>query len=46
MSRASRSQQAQHYNELHALIVRAGNQYCGSTPKCEDCPLREFLPRR
>jgi endonuclease III related protein len=44
MSRAPRSQLAQHYNELHALIVRVGNQYCRSTPKCEECPLREFLP--
>jgi len=45
MSRAARGVMAQHYNELHALIVRAGNQYCRSTPKCEECPLREFLPR-
>jgi endonuclease III related protein len=44
MSRASRSELAQHYNELHALIVRVGNQYCRSTPKCEECPLRQFLP--
>lgn len=44
MSRAPRSEIAQHYNELHALIVRVGNQYCRSTPKCEECPLREFLP--
>jgi endonuclease III related protein len=44
MSQASRGELAQHYNELHALIVRVGNQYCRSTPKCEECPLREFLP--
>jgi endonuclease-3 related protein len=43
MSRASRSDLAQHYNELHALIVRVGNQHCRSTPKCEACPLRNFL---
>jgi endonuclease III related protein len=43
MSRRSRTQLAQHYNELHALIVRAGNLYCRSTPKCEGCPLRKFL---
>jgi endonuclease III related protein len=43
--RGSRSDLAQHYNELHALIVRVGNQYCRSTPKCEECPLREYLPR-
>jgi endonuclease III related protein len=45
MSCASSNELAQHYNELHALIVRVGNQYCRSTPKCEKCPLREFLPR-
>jgi endonuclease-3 related protein len=44
MSRALRSELTQHYNEMHALIVRAGNQYCRSTPKCEACPLRGFLP--
>jgi endonuclease III related protein len=43
MSRMSRSELAQHYNELHALIVRVGNQYCRKTAKCEECPLREFL---
>jgi endonuclease-3 related protein len=41
--RGSRSELAQHYNELHALIVRAGTQYCRTTPKCEECPLKEFL---
>lgn len=44
MSRGKRSQLAQHYNEFHALIVRAGNQYCRSKPKCEECPLQGFLP--
>jgi endonuclease-3 related protein len=44
MSSAPRAELARHYNELHALIVRAGNQYCRSTPKCEECPLRQFLP--
>lgn len=43
MSRAARTDLAQHYNELHALIVRTGNQYCRSTPNCEGCPLRDFL---
>ena len=43
MSRMPRSELAQHYNELHALIVRVGNQYCRSTPKCEECPLKSFL---
>lgn len=43
MSRAARSELAQHYNEFHALIVRAGNHYCRSTAKCEGCPLQKFL---
>jgi endonuclease-3 related protein len=45
MSHGPRSQLAQHYNELHALIVRVGNQYCRGTAQCEECPLREYLPR-
>jgi endonuclease-3 related protein len=43
MSRAARNELAQHYNELHALIVRAGNHYCRSTAKCEGCPLEKYL---
>jgi len=45
MSSRQRSQLAQHYNEFHALIVRTGNEFCRSTPRCEGCPLRPFLPR-
>jgi len=45
MSSTARSELAQHYNELHALIVRVGNHYCRKTAKCEECPLKEFLPR-
>jgi endonuclease-3 related protein len=33
------------YNEYHALIVRVGNEFCKSRPKCEECPLRHRLPR-
>jgi endonuclease-3 related protein len=44
MSRASRSQLVQHFNEFHALIVRVGSQYCSKTAKCEGCPLQRFLP--
>jgi endonuclease III related protein len=44
MSRMSRTKLAQHYNELHALIVRVGNQYCRKTAKCAECPLKGFLP--
>jgi endonuclease-3 related protein len=46
VSRAERSTLAQHYNEFHALIVRVGNHYCRSTPQCEQCPLRMFLPSK
>lgn len=33
------------YNELHAQLVRVGNAWCRPrAPRCEECPLREFLP--
>jgi endonuclease III related protein len=44
ISRASRNQLAQHYNEFHALIVRVGNQLCRTTPDCAGCPLKNYLP--
>ncbi|HLJ30217.1 MAG TPA: hypothetical protein VKY85_26150 [Candidatus Angelobacter sp.] len=44
ISAKQRSPLAQHYNELHALIVRTGNQHCRKTPHCEGCPLQRFLP--
>jgi endonuclease-3 related protein len=43
MSCSARSALAQHYNELHALIVRVGNHYCRTKPSCEGCPLQPFL---
>jgi endonuclease-3 related protein len=43
MSSSSRTALAQHYNELHALIVRVGNHYCRAKPICEGCPLQSFL---
>ncbi|HEV3040622.1 MAG TPA: endonuclease III domain-containing protein [Candidatus Angelobacter sp.] len=43
MSAMQRSSLAQHYNEFHALIVKTGNQFCRSTPRCESCPLQHFL---
>jgi endonuclease III related protein len=43
MSSSSRTELAQHYNELHALIVRVGNHYCRTKPICEGCPLQSFL---
>lgn len=32
------------YNELHALLVQVGKEFCRKTPRCEECPLREMLP--
>jgi endonuclease-3 related protein len=43
LSRRERSPLAQHYNELHALIVRVGNEYCRKQALCEGCPLKIFL---
>ena len=46
MSRARRSPLAQVYNDMHGLIVNVGKHYClKSHPKCESCPLKEFLPQ-
>jgi endonuclease III related protein len=45
MSLAQRSPMAQVYNDLHGLIVRVGKHHClKSKPRCEECPLRRFLP--
>jgi endonuclease-3 related protein len=32
------------YNEFHALLVNVGHHYCSPVPRCEKCPLRDFLP--
>ena len=33
------------FNEFHALIVNTGKSWCRkSAPRCDACPLREFLP--
>jgi len=45
MSLARRSPVAQVYNDMHGLIVGVGKHYClKSKPRCEECPLRRFLP--
>jgi endonuclease III related protein len=45
LSGAPRSKSAQVFNEMHALIVEVGKQYCRkSQPLCEQCPLAGFLP--
>lgn len=38
-------QDAQLYNEYHALLVAVGKVYCRSTPRCDTCPLRQDLER-
>lgn len=32
------------YNEYHALLVALGKHYCRPTPRCDECPLRRWLP--
>lgn len=45
MSTAKRTAITQVYNEMHGLIVGVGKFYCKkSQPRCDECPLREFLP--
>lgn len=45
MSAAKRSERAQRFNEMHALLVRVGNQFCKKqVAACGECPLRTFLP--
>jgi len=43
ISSSARTVLSQHYNELHALIVRVGNHYCRAKAICEGCPLQSFL---
>jgi endonuclease-3 related protein len=46
MSQAKRSSAAQIYNDMHGLIVGVGKLYClKSKPRCDECPLRQFLPK-
>jgi endonuclease-3 related protein len=44
MSAKPRSALAQHYNDLHGLIVRTAKEHCRKTASCEGCPLQKFLP--
>ena len=46
MSRAQRGERAQHFNDLHGLIVRTGKEFCGTQASCAGCPLEKFLPPR
>ena len=45
MSTARRTPLAQAFNEMHALLVGVGKHFClKSQPRCDNCPLRKFLP--
>jgi endonuclease-3 related protein len=47
MSTATRSAQAEVFNEMHGLIVGAGKNYClKSKPNCGECPLEALLAKR
>jgi endonuclease-3 related protein len=46
MSAAKLSPAARRHNQMHALLVAVGHQYCRkSEARCEHCPLAPFLPR-
>jgi endonuclease III related protein len=32
------------FNEFHALIVMIGKNYCKPKPRCDNCPLKCYLP--
>jgi len=34
------------FNQYHALFVNAGKRFCGKTPLCEECPLKDWKLRR
>jgi endonuclease-3 related protein len=36
---------AQLFNEYHALIVKVCKEHCNTKPRCEGCPLERFLPK-
>jgi len=47
MSTAKRTELVQIYNEMHAVLVGVGKEFCRrSKATCEGCPLQPFLPGR
>jgi endonuclease-3 related protein len=38
-ARDGQENQAQLFNEFHALTVAVGKAHCGRTARCEKCPL-------
>lgn len=45
MSRARRSELAQHFNDLHGLVVRTAKEHCRAKASCAGCPLEKYLPQ-
>jgi endonuclease-3 related protein len=46
MSDCARSERAQTFNEMHALLVQVGKHYCHrGRARCEECPLQFDLPK-
>lgn len=46
MSASPRTALTQVYNEMHGLIVGVGKNFCRkSQPRCDGCPLQQFLPQ-
>jgi endonuclease-3 related protein len=33
------------YSDFHALVVAVGKDFCRAKARCEECPLRSFLPK-
>ena len=47
MSTARRTDLVQIYNEMHAVLVGVGKEFCRkSKAACDGCPLQPFLPNR
>ncbi|MBX3414004.1 MAG: endonuclease III domain-containing protein [Pirellulales bacterium] len=34
------------FNEFHALFVQLGKDYCRKEPRCDGCPLHDWLPEQ
>ena len=45
MSRATRGEAAQHFNDFHGLIVRTAKEHCRTQASCAGCPLEKHLPQ-
>jgi endonuclease-3 related protein len=43
---ANLPRKTQLYNEYHAQIVNVGKLFCRRAPRCAECPLRPFLPKK